>query len=145
MSTKELQAQLAEILKRWKKIEDASVASTGAIIGKTSNPVVRLVMEMIQQDSQFHYRVQDFMTDILEGKVVSLSPDELEVVWDGVQKHIEIEKNTIKLAHEALNLLKGRKMVIHEYLLNYLMIDEQKHNTVLDTMGLIKKGMYPYG
>ena len=145
MSTKELQTQLADILNRWKKIEDASVASTASILGKTENPVVRLVMELIQRDSSFHYHVQDLMVEILEGKTVTLNPEELEVIWDGVEKHIEIEKNTVELAEKALALLKGRKMVIHEYLLNYLMIDEQKHNTILDTLGMIKKGMYPYG
>ncbi|MDP8227818.1 MAG: hypothetical protein P9M15_00025 [Candidatus Electryoneaceae bacterium] len=145
MSTKELQGQLVDILKRWQKVEDASVASTGNVIDKTDNPIIRLVMELIQRDSQFHYRVQDFMIDILEGKTVTLTPDELVDIWDGVEKHIEIEKNTIELAKEALELLKGRKMVIHEYLLNYLMIDEEKHNAILDSLATIKKGMYPYG
>jgi len=145
MSTKELQEKLVDILNRWKSVEDASVASTGNIIGKTDNPVIRLVMELIQRDSQFHYRVQDFMVDILEGKTITLNPDELEVIWDGVEKHIEIEKNTIKLAEEALEMLKGRKMVVHEYLLNYLMMDEEKHNAILETLATIKKGMYPYG
>ncbi|NQT34100.1 hypothetical protein HQ587_02835 [bacterium] len=145
MSTKEVQDRLVHILNRWKKVEDASVASTGNVIDKTNNPVIRLVMDLIQRDSQFHYHVQDFMVDILEGKTVTLNPDELEVIWDGVEKHIEIEKQTIELAKEALLLLKGRKMVIHEYLLNYLMIDEEKHNIILDTLSTIKKGMYPYG
>ena len=145
MSTKELQQQLVDILNRWKKVENASVASTGHVMNKTDNPVIRLVMELIQRDSQFHYRVQDFMVDILENKAVTLNPDELEVIWDGVEKHIEIERNTIELAKEALGLLKGRKMVIHEYLLNYLMIDEEKHNKILDDLETIKKGMYPYG
>ncbi|NQU05802.1 MAG: hypothetical protein HQ568_06900 [Calditrichaeota bacterium] len=145
MSTKELQEQLVDILNRWKKVENASVVSTGNVIVRTDNPVIRLVMELIQRDSQFHYRVQDFMVDMLESKAVTLSPDDLEVIWDGIEKHIEIEKNTIELAKEALALLKGRKMVIHEYLLNYLMIDEEKHNAVLDALETIKKGMYPYG
>ena len=145
MSTKELQEKLTDILKRWKKVEDASVASTGNIINQTDNPIIRLVMELIQRDSQFHYRVQDFMIDILEGKTVTLTPDELGDIWDGIEKHIEIEKNTIKLAKEALDMLKGRKMVIQEYLLNYLMIDEEKHNTILESLATIKKGMYPYG
>ncbi len=145
MSTKELQEKLVDILNRWKSVEDASVASTGNIIGKTNNPVIRLVMELIQRDSQFHYRVQDFMVDILEGKTITLNPDELEVIWDGVEKHIEIEKDTIKLAREALEMLKGRKMVVHEYLLNYLMMDEEKHNVILETLSTIRKGMYPYG
>jgi len=145
LSTKELQEQLVDILNRWKKVENASVVSTGNVIVRTDNPVIRLVMELIQRDSQFHYRVQDFMVDMLESKAVTLSPDDLEVIWDGIEKHIEIEKNTIELAKEALALLKGRKMVIHEYLLNYLMIDEEKHNAVLDALETIKKGMYPYG
>lgn len=145
MSTKELQQELAGILNRWKKVENASVASTGAIIGKTENPVIRLIMELIQRDSQFHYRIQDYMTSILEDTTVSLNPDELLEIWDGVENHIEIEKQTVKLAKEAIELLKGRKMVIHEYLLNYLMIDEEKHNVLLETLDTIKKGMYPYG
>ena len=145
MSTKEVQEALKSTLERWKKVENASVYSTGDVIAKTDNPVIRLVMEIIQRDSQFHYRVQDFMIDILEGKAISLSPDDLEEIWDAVEKHIEIEKNTIQLAEEAIDSLKGRKMVIHEYFLNYLMIDEKKHNAILDSLALIKKGMYPYG
>lgn len=145
MSTKELQENLIDILNRWKKVENASVASTGDVISKTDNPVIRLVMELIQRDSQFHYRVQEFMVDILKGKAIAFSPDDLVDVWDGIEKHIEIEKNTIRLAEEALEALKGRKMVIHEYLLQYLMEDEKKHNLLLDSLRTIKKGMYPYG
>lgn len=145
MSTKELQEKLADTLKRWQKIEDAAVATTGEIIAKTNNPVVRLVMELIQRDSQFHHRVQQFMTDILEGKTIELNPEQLGLVWDSVEKHIEIEKKTVELAEEALAALKGKKMVIHEYLLNYLMEDEKKHNLILAQLSTIKKGMYPYG
>ncbi len=145
MSTKELQERLIDILNRWKKVENASVASTGSVIAKTENPVIRMVMELIQQDSQYHYRVQDYMVSILEGTTVTLNPDELAEVWDGIEKHIEIERHTIELANEAKELLKGRKMVIHEYLLDYLMTDEEKHNKLLDSLEMIKKGMYPYG
>ncbi len=145
MKTKELQEELKSTLQRWQKVENASVASTANVILHTENPVIRLMMELIQRDSQFHHRVQGFMIDILDGKTVTLNPDELEVIWDGVEKHIEIEKNTVKLAQDALENIKGRKMVIIEYLLNYLMIDEQKHNEVLQRLEMIKKGMYPYG
>ena len=62
-----------------------------------------------------------------------------------VEKHIELEKQTVKFAAEAIDALKGKKMVVQEYLLNYLLTDEQKHNTVLEDLEKIKKGMYPYG
>ncbi|MBW1873760.1 MAG: hypothetical protein JRJ19_16985, partial [Deltaproteobacteria bacterium] len=61
------------------------------------------------------------------------------------EKHIELEKKTVQFANEALAALKGKKMVVQEYLLDYLLIDEEKHNKVLKSLETIKKGMYPYG
>lgn len=145
MSTKEIQQAIVSNMRRWQKIEDASVASTGKIIENTNNPIVRLVMEIIQRDSQMHHRVQELIADSLELKTVSLTPDELGEVWDMIEKHIELERKTIEYAKEALGALKGKKMVIQEYLLDYLLTDEEKHNKILDTLGTIKKGMYPYG
>ncbi len=144
MSTKEIQEQIVSNMKRWQKIENASVASTGQIIEKTNNPVVRMVMEIIQRDSQFHYRVQEFIADSLQSKAVALSPDELGEVWDLIEKHILLEKKTVELAEEALTALKGKKMLVQEYLLNYLLHDEEKHNKVLNELEKIKGGMYPY-
>ena len=145
MSTKEVQQAIVDNMRRWQKIENASVASTGKVIDKTDNPVVRLIMEVIQRDSQFHYRVQEMIADSLESKTITLTPDDLGEVWEMIEKHIELEKKTVELAEEALKNLKGKKMVVQEYLLNYLLEDEKKHNLVLDHLGVIKKGMYPYG
>ena len=145
MSTKEVQEKIIDNMRRWQKIENASVASTGNIIGKTDNAVVRLVMEIIQRDSQMHYRVQEMIADSLESKTISLTPEELGEAWEKIEKHIELEKKTVTLAEEALEAIKGKKMVVQEYLLNYLLEDENKHNKILDAMGIIKKGMYPYG
>jgi hypothetical protein len=61
-----------------------------------------------------------------------------------IEKHIQLEKKTIELAQEALDALKGKKMLVQEYLLNYLMEDEAKHNKILDNLEKIKGGMYPY-
>jgi hypothetical protein len=145
MTTKEVQEKIVDNMKRWQKIEKASVASTEAVIEKTENPVVRMVMEIIQRDSQMHYRIQQMIADSLEIKAISLTPEELASVWGLIEKHIQLEKNTVELANEALAALKGRKMVVQEYLLDYLLMDEEKHNKVLDSLETIKKGMYPYG
>ncbi|MBU8933923.1 MAG: hypothetical protein KOO62_07930 [candidate division Zixibacteria bacterium] len=145
MSTKEIQEQVVDNMKRWQKIENASVASTGAVIEKTENPIVRLVMEIIQRDSQMHYRIQELIADSLTSRTITLSPDELASVWDLIEKHIQLEKKTVEYANEALAALKGKKMVVQEYLLEYLLIDEEKHNKVLESLETIKKGMYPYG
>jgi bacterioferritin (cytochrome b1) len=92
-----------------------------------------------------HYHVQEFIADSLESKTISLTTDELKGVWTMIEEHIQLEENSVELANEAIQALKGKKMVVQEYLLDYLLMDEQKHNKILETLGTIKKGMYPYG
>ena len=145
MKTKEIQDKLIANMKTWQKIENASVASTGKVIEKTDNPIVRIVMEIIQRDSQMHYRIQDMIVDSFEKETLRLNPDELADVWTMIEQHIELEKKTVELAEEALSVLAKKKMVVQEYLLQYLLEDENKHNHILESLGTIKKGMYPYG
>ena len=144
MTTKEVQEGIIENMRQWQRVEDASVASTGRAIEKTNNAVIRLVMEIIQRDSLMHYRVQQLICDSLTS-TVSISPDELADVWDMIESHIKIEKKTLELGQKALEAIAGKKMLVQEYLLNYLMEDERKHDSLLAQLESIKKGMYPYG
>ena len=144
-STKDVQEQILANMKRWQKIENQAVAATGHIIEKTKNPLIRQVMEIIQADSQRHYHVQQMIVDCLEREGIALTPEDLGAVWTEVEKHIELERKTVEYAHEALKLLKGKKMVVIQYLIEYLLEDENKHNKILDNLEGIKKGMYPYG
>ena len=144
MTTKEVQEGIIENMRQWQRVEDASVASTGRAIEKTNNAVIRLVMEIIQRDSLMHYRVQQLICDSLTS-TVSISPDELADVWDMIESHIKIEKKTLELGQAALKSIAGKKMLVQEYLLNYLMEDERKHDSLLAQLESIKKGMYPYG
>ena len=132
-------------MQTWQKVENASIASTGRVIEKTENPIVRLVMEIIGRDSQMHHRVQQWIVDSLTGKTVVLSPEEVGNVWKMIEDHIELEKRTIELAEEALETIKTSKgMLVQAYLLEYLMDDEKKHNLLLERLASIQKGMYPY-
>ena len=144
MSTKELQDQIKENMSAWQKIENAGVASAGALAEKTSNPIVKLVMEIIQRDSQTHHRVQQMIVDSLEGGAITLTPEELAGVWGEIEKHIALERKTIDLANASLEAIGDRKgMVVQKYLLEYLRVDEDKHNDLLDRLETIKKGLYP--
>lgn len=145
MNTKELQKQIISDMRQMQKVENASVASTGRIIKKTENPVVRLVMEIIQRDSKMHYQVQDFIADSLGEKAVSLTPEELAQVWDMIEQHIQLEKKMIEAVEQLRTSLKGKFMVVQQYLIEYLLEDETKHNNLLDRLSGIKTKMYPYG
>lgn len=144
MTTKELQAKIIDNMRRWQKVEDASVVQTSEIIARTTNPLIRMVMEIIRADSERHYRVQELIAKSLETETMVLSPEELAQVWTMVEKHIDMEKKAETLAEESLAALKGKKMLIQEYLLNYLVLDEAKHDQLLENLEKIKEGMYPY-
>ena len=138
---KELNENLVKTLKKWQKIEDESVKSTSAIIAKTKNPIVRQIMEIIKQDSAMHKKVQQVIIDSFEKAAINLDPEELSDIWEMVEDHIELEKETVRLAEESR---KNSNNFIVRYLLGYLMTDEQKHNDLLQQMEDIKRGMYPY-
>jgi len=146
MSTKQAQEVILKNMKNWQKIENASVHSTAVVMQETENPIIRLIMEIIQRDSQMHFRIQQLITDSLESKVLTLNPDEIASVWGSIEKHIELEQGTIQLAKESLAVTKDNKgMVLQHYLLEYLLNDEKKHDELLDKLEAVKKGMYPYG
>jgi hypothetical protein len=145
MSTKEVQEQLVNSMKHWQKIEDRSVESTGQVIAKTDNPLIRLVMEIIQRDSQMHHRVQQFIIDTLENKPVSLTPEEMGSISEMIDNHLKIEEQMVELVDKALTDIRDKKMIVQEYLLNFLVEDEKKHAAMLHALDKVKKGMYPYG
>jgi hypothetical protein len=143
MSVKEKQEQLVGAMKRWQKIENAAVAQTGKIMEQTDNTLIRLVAEIIQRDSNLHHRVQQTIIESIDREHINLSVDDLEKVWTSIDQHIQIEKKTIELAKQSLSALEGTKHPIQQYLLSYLLQDEQKHDKLLSDLELIKKGMYP--
>ena len=143
MTVKEKQEELVQNLKKWQKVENGSILASAQIIGETENPLIRLVMEIIQRDSQMHYRVQQMIINSLTTEAVSIGTDDLVNIWDSIEHHIKVEQETIDLAKASLETLKGTKSPFQSYLLSYLMADEEKHEKLLGDLQLIKKNMYP--
>lgn len=145
MSTKEAQEKLADTMRQWQKVENASIAGTAKVIEESDNTLLRLIMEIIMRDSQMHYRIQGLILDSLERQALSLSPEDLGRVWDKIEGHVKLEKRTVELAKEALEATADRKgLLLQRYLLSYLLRDEEKHNSVLAELEAVKNGIYPY-
>ncbi len=143
MSIKEKQEELVKTMKQWQQLENKAVAQTAKIMGEAKHPLIRLVMEIIQRDSNMHHRVQQMIIDATEKAFVEISPDDLVGVWDSIENHIQIEKKTIELAQKSLDALEGTsKTVMQQFLVNYLLTDEEKHDRMLSDLELIKRGMF---
>jgi hypothetical protein len=142
MTTKAKQEDLVEILRRWQHVENRSVAASAAIIDQTRNPVIQMVMTIIQRDSAMHHRVQQFIIDSLEREAIELTVEDLAQVWGAIEGHIEAERETAALVAAARKSLAGTKNPVQQFLLEYLAQDEGTHDRLLEDLSLIKRGMY---
>ena len=142
MGTKEKQDRLVEILRTWQGVEKRSVSQAAEIIERTRNPVIRMVMEIIQRDSAQHHRVQQFILDSLETEAITLTVDDLAQVWSAIEAHIAAERETAALIAAARAALAGTRNVVQQLLLSYLANDERKHDQLLEDLSLVKRGMF---
>jgi hypothetical protein len=134
--------EMVGTLKKWQGIERKSIEQAAEVMEATQNPVIRMVMEIIRQDSVMHHRVQQFMIDSMTEEKASLTPEEMSEIWKKIEEHDEMERDVVGMAKE---LKEKAWSPIHEQLLGYLLTDEAKHEQLLQQLGEIKKGMYPYG
>jgi hypothetical protein len=144
MKTKQIQQEIATKMRKWQQTENRAVVITGQMMEKTQNPLLRLVMEIIQRDSQLHHRIQQFLIDSVEGKSVALSPEELGEISSLLGKHKRVEDDMLCQVEELLGKLKGKRLLAQEYFLNFLLTDEDKHCKMLGALDTFKKGIYPY-
>ena len=91
MSVKEVHEKLVSNMKKWQKLEDATILQTSEIISKTDNPVIRIIMEIIRSDSLNHHRVQSLISETIE-RGITVNPDELMEIWGLIERHREMEK-----------------------------------------------------
>ena len=128
--------EMVEGLRKWQGIERKAMEQTAEIMESTGNPVIRMIMEIIRQDSMMHHRVQQFIIDIMTKEPVKMSPDDMAEVWGRLEEHDELERKTIELAKELQE--KTTDPVVAS-LLEYLIIDEQKHDHILNQLEALKR------
>jgi hypothetical protein len=134
--------ELLDTMKHWQGVEEKAMAQCSTIMGKTENPLIRLIMEIVRQDSAMHKRVQQVIIDSLEKEAFTLTPEELGDVWDLIEEHAALEKETIELADKAQ---RNCRLFIQRFLVDYLVQDEQKHDRLLAQLNDFKRNLYPYG
>lgn len=141
ISQKEQQERLVELMEKWQRIEDKTIEVTDKLIKENPNPLLKLIMEIIHNDSKMHRKVQQFIIDSYTKQAITLTPDELGDIWDSVSKHAEMEKETIRLGEESK---KNCKSFVQLNLLSYLLDDEKKHDRILGQLEGFKDKIYPY-
>lgn len=88
MNMKGAQQKLVENMRQWQKVENATISRTASVMEETGNPLIRLVMEIIQSDANMHHRVQQTIIDSLEKASIPIPVEDIETVWASVEEHI---------------------------------------------------------
>ena len=138
MSGPERTAHWIDVLRQWQGIERDAIETTAQIMEKTDNLLIRQIMEIIRNDSVQHHRVQQFLIDSITRTPVTLTAEDLAEVWGQIEAHDELERQTIELAKE---LKEQTTEPMHVILLDYLLRDEEKHDTLLMDLDAFKKHM----
>jgi rubrerythrin len=128
--------EAVELLRSWQALEREAIETTAEIMEQTNNLLIRQMMEIIRNDSVQHHRVQQFIIDIMTKEPVRMSPDDMAEVWGRLEEHDELERKTIELAKELQE--KTTDPVVSS-LLEYLIIDEQKHDHLLNQLEVVKR------
>ena len=133
---KERTEEAVELLRSWQALEREAIETTAEIMEQTNNLLIRQMMEIIRNDSVQHHRVQQFIIDIMTKEPVRMSPDDMAEVWGRLEEHDELERKTIELAKE---LKEKTADPVVAALLEYLIIDEQKHDHILTQLEAVKR------
>ncbi|MDA8174183.1 MAG: hypothetical protein M0018_06295 [Nitrospiraceae bacterium] len=128
--------EFIQLLKDWMKTEDQTIKYSDEMLKKTKNKLVKMTMEMIRSDSQKHKAMQQMLIDSLTKEPFILAPDDLAGISDQLNRHLAYEAKSLELADEAL---MNSELFVTQYILSYLIADEQKHHNLLAKLNELKR------
>jgi rubrerythrin len=128
--------EFLSIIKEWQRLEDETIRFSEEMLKKTKNKLIQMTMEMIKSDSQKHKAMQQMLIDSVTKEPFILSPDDLNALGTGLNKHITAEAKSLELAEEALN---NSELFVTRYVLSYLIADEHKHHNLLSRLEDLKR------
>ncbi len=132
----ELSKEFLDTIKEWQSLEDETIRHAEALLKKTNNKLIKMTMEMIKHDSQKHKEMQQMLIDSVTKEPFILSPEELNALGNGLNKHLAAEAKSLQLADEAL---QSSELFVTRYVLSYLIADEHKHHNLLTKLEELKR------
>jgi len=130
--------EMVGVLRQWQGLERRAMNDTAEIMEKTTSPLIRVLMEIIRHDSLMHHRVQQFLIDSLLTDAVTVTREDIADVWDQLEAHDKMEKKTIQMAEE---LRKKAWNPVHKLMLDYLLREEGKHDSLIAQLDGFKKDL----
>ena len=144
ISMREQYEQIASTMKDWKLLEKRSAESIDKVKAKCANPLICLMMDIIENDARIHERLQELIISSLQSQPITLSLDEVGEVIELIREHTRIKGEMIQKTESVLDQLNDKSLRIQEFLLKTIIADEKKHKEMLEGVEKIRQGLYPY-
>ena len=145
MSTmREQRQKIVSMLGDWGLLEQKSSESIEQVKTKCGNPLICLVMDIIEHDSRLHMKLKEFILNSLEREPLTLSPDEVSKVIALIRNHTQLKTQMIEKVEKTLAATKDKSLHIQEFLMKTLLVDERKHKEMLKGIEKVMQGLYPY-
>jgi hypothetical protein len=128
--------EMVDVLRQWQGLERQAMNDTAQIMERTASPLIRIVMEIIRHDSLMHHRVEQFLIDSVTKDAVTVTREDIVEVWEALEAHDRAERKTIQMAEE---LRKKAWSPVHKLLLDYLLKEESKHDSLIAQLDAFKK------
>ena len=130
--------RMVKVLRQWQGLERDAMTATARITEKTDSSLIRMLMDIIRHDSHMHHRVQQYLIDSVTVESPTVTREDVVAIWDSIEEHDKVEKQTIKLAE---GLKRDAWNPVHKLLLDYLLRDESKHDSLLEQLNEFKSDM----
>ena len=130
--------EMVGVLRQWQGLERQAMNDTAEIMERTKSPLIRIIMEIIRHDSLMHHRVEQFLIDSVTKDDVAVTRDDIVEVWESLEAHDRAERKTIQMAED---LRKKAWSPVHKLLLDYLLREEGKHDSLIGQLDAFKKDL----
>jgi rubrerythrin len=133
----ETSEEFAKSIKKWLGIERATISITKKMLQKVENPIVAAMMDTILRDSEKHKEILSLILEGLESVTV-MTREDMGLLAEYIEKHAETEKTIVEMAEQVV---KNVRTPIPKFLLEYLLVDEKKHDMIMDGLSVIRSKM----
>ena len=127
--------ELLALLRKWKGVEASTIKSCNAILKKAKNPIMITLTTAIRNDSEKHSSILQLVIDSMTKMAYELSPDDLAGVSSLLNKHIDLEQESIDTANKAIEMTRDG---VTKQLLKLILEDEKKHKMMATRMSELK-------
>jgi len=127
---------------REKDMESASLVRE--MKADCANPLICLVMDIIEHDAVIHARIEEAIAQSLEGQAMSFTPEEIGEVIALIRKHVNLKTQAAAAAEETLGEVTDKSLGLQTFLMRGLVADEKKHRDLLEGIERVRSHLYPY-